>query len=59
MKNNKKNNKRNIDDLKKLKLFGDSEKDLKDEDFDSLKGGKKDTTVDTHWPTGPVNDNEK
>lgn len=59
MKNNKKYNKKNIDELKKLKLFGDSEEDLKEEDFDNLKGGQKDTTVDTHWPTGTGNDNEK
>lgn len=53
-----KTSRKNIKELKKLGLFGDSEKDLNEKDIDSLGGGKGDTTVDTQWPTvsGQKND---
>ncbi|WKK81747.2 hypothetical protein [Marivirga arenosa] len=53
-----KTSRKNIKELKKLGLFGDSEKDLNEKDMDSLGGGKGDTTVDTQWPTvsGQKND---
>ncbi len=44
--------KKKLEELKKMKLFGDTEKDIKDQDLEDLSGGaNNDTTVDTNWPT--------
>lgn len=52
MKKSKKiKNKKNLEELKKLKLFGDSEIRDYNEDLDHISGGNQDTTVDTQWPT--------
>ncbi len=52
MKKSKKvNNRKTIDELKKLKLFGDSENSDNNDELDNLRGGNQGTTVDTQWPT--------
>lgn len=52
MKKSKKiKNRKSIDELKKLKLFGDSEDKDSFDELDNIRGGSQDTTVDTQWPT--------
>ena len=50
-KSKKVKNKKTIEELKKLRLFGDSENSERTDELDNLTGGSQDTTVDTQWPT--------
>ncbi|WP_134087628.1 hypothetical protein [Olivibacter sp. XZL3] len=43
--------KKSIEKLKAFKLTEAAEDDDIEIDGDRITGGKKDTTVDTHWPT--------
>ncbi|ARS35712.1 hypothetical protein [Pontibacter actiniarum] len=60
MKKSKKiKNKKTISELKKLKLFGDSEIKDSEEELDNIAGGSQSTTVETHWPTTSNNVSNK
>ncbi|MBX0335338.1 hypothetical protein K3G39_19050 [Pontibacter sp. HSC-14F20] len=54
MKKSKKvKDRKTIEELKRLRLFGDAEgqEQNDDTDLDNLAGGNAGTTVETHWPT--------
>ncbi|MFD2033387.1 hypothetical protein ACFSKL_01225 [Belliella marina] len=50
-KREKTKDKKKLQELKKLGLFGDGEKEDKSQNLDNLTGGVQDTTVETNWPT--------
>ncbi|SIT93976.1 hypothetical protein [Pontibacter indicus] len=52
MKKSKKvKDRKTIEELKRLRLFGDSEGQDPHEGLDQMAGGNAGPTVETHWPT--------